>query len=211
MKAMGYAQQVIESISYNTSNGVLSWIGKKSGENSGSSSVNIKEIKVNNSGYADSAGRATNDVNNDRIDDTYAKKSDLLNAIYPVGSIYISTNNNSPQNFLGGTWVRIEGKFLLGAGSGYNAGSTGGEATHTLKKEEMPWHNHAVQHAGRTDTHGGGYYLFAGSTRVTASSQTMSVETRTTLVGTRTDYEGSGNAHNNMPPYLAVYIWKRTA
>ena len=78
MKAMGYAQQVIESISYNTSNGTLSWIGKKSGENSGSGSINIKEIKVNNSGYADSAGRATNDANDDRIDDTYAKKSDGL-------------------------------------------------------------------------------------------------------------------------------------
>lgn len=76
MKAMGYAQQVIESISFNTSNGVLSWIGKKSGETSGSGSFNIKDVKVNNAGYADGAG------NSDKLGnfaaDTYAKKSDLF-------------------------------------------------------------------------------------------------------------------------------------
>lgn len=81
MKAMGYAQQVIESISGNTSNGVLSWTGKKSGSDSGSGSLNIKEIKVNNAGHADSAGsatKATQDGNGQNISSTYAKKSDGL-------------------------------------------------------------------------------------------------------------------------------------
>ena len=90
MKAMGYAQQVIESISFNTSNGTLSWIGKKSGETSGSGSINIKEIKVNSSGYADGAGsanKATNDEYENRISTTYAKKSDLkIHKIYISGS-----------------------------------------------------------------------------------------------------------------------------
>ena len=122
----------------------------------------------------------------------------------------MSTSNNSLQNFLGGTWERIESRFLLGASNRYNAGSSGGEAEYLLTISEMPQHNHTVQHAGQTDTHGG-YYLFAGNTRVTSSSQTMSVETRTTLVGTRTCYAGVSVPHNNMPPYLAVYIWKRTA
>lgn len=94
MKAMGYAQQVIESISFNTSNGVLSWVGKKSGETSGSGSFNIKDVKVNNSGYADGAG------NSDRLGgfdaNTYAKKSDPISA-YTSGSaikILDNTNNN---------------------------------------------------------------------------------------------------------------------
>ena len=102
---MGYAQQVIESISFNTSNGTLSWIGKKSGETSGSGSINIKEIKVNNSGHADSAGyadsagsatKATNDGDNLKISTTYAKKSDPISA-YTSGSaikILDNTNNN---------------------------------------------------------------------------------------------------------------------
>lgn len=99
MKAMGYAQQVIESISFNTSNGTLSWIGKKSGETSGSGSINIKEIKVNSSGHADSAGyadsagsatKATNDGDNLKISTTYAKKSDLFYTL-----IQHLNNNNS--------------------------------------------------------------------------------------------------------------------
>lgn len=115
---MGYAQQVIESISFNTSSGVLSWIGKKSGETSGSGSFNIKDVKVNNSGYADGAG------NSDRLGgfdaDTYAKKSDLKSSYtvdIPIagisfGSVAISSGvniitvgaiaggvNNIPGNF----------------------------------------------------------------------------------------------------------------
>ena len=74
MKAMGYAQQVIESISFNTSNGVLSWIGKKSGVNSGSGSFSIKDVKVRNSGYADGAGNS--DSLGGFAAKTYAKKDD---------------------------------------------------------------------------------------------------------------------------------------
>ena len=70
MKAMGYAQQVIESISYNTSNGVLSWVGKKSGSDSGGGSINIKDIKVNNCGNADTVGGYA--------ESQLAKKSDLM-------------------------------------------------------------------------------------------------------------------------------------
>lgn len=96
MKAMGYAQQVIESISFNTSNGVLSWIGKKSGETSGSGSFNIKDVKVNNSGYADGAG------NSDKLGgfaaDTYAKKSDP-NSTIEVGKLKLKNPYTlSPDN-----------------------------------------------------------------------------------------------------------------
>ena len=137
---------------------------------------------------------------------------DLLNAIYPVGSIYISTNNNSPQNFLGGTWVRIEGRFLLGAGSGYGAGSTGGEATHTLTTGEMPEHSHTVRVYSGVTNGGYSYVAKAGSNYVTSTSTGVTASGTSYSVGNMgTGENGSGRAHNNMPPYLAVYIWKRTA
>ena len=148
MKAMGYAQQVIESISYNTSNGVLSWIGKKSGGNSGSGSVNIKEIKVNSSGYADSAGsaaKATNDGDDNKISTTYAKKDDLnkyagysvlnvnsyknessgaIASVYPAGiwHKFSAVTIKPGVNFLGTS--RAIGNFSILSGSGsWSSGS----------------------------------------------------------------------------------------
>lgn len=62
----------------------------------------------------------------------------LLDIVYPVGSIYQSMNATSPADFIGGTWTKIK-TFLYGADT---AQETGGEVTHTLTKEEMPKHNH---------------------------------------------------------------------
>ena len=135
----------------------------------------------------------------------------LLDSIYPVGSIYMSTSDNSPQNFLGGTWVRIEGQFLLGAGSGYNPGDTGGEATHTLKESEMPRHNHSISAPSSYATGGGGSFLSVEGKAVVRSTQSWSSSGSGGITGIGTDAVGNGNAHNNMPPYLAVYIWKRIA
>lgn len=137
-----------------------------------------------------------------------------LNAIYPVGSIYISTNNNSPQNFLGGTWERIEGRFLLGAGSGYNAGSTGGEATKTLTTNNIPSHTHSVTVAGYRSTYNQGTTNWAGTN---ATTYLLRYVNQSTFSGyglaenIRLNTTGSGNSFSIMPPYLAVYIRKRTA
>jgi len=62
--------------------------------------------------------------------------------MFPIGSIYTSTVNTDPGTFIGGTWTPIQGKFLLAQDSTYTAGSTGGEATHTLTVTEMPTHKH---------------------------------------------------------------------
>lgn len=70
-------------------------------------------------------------------------KVDLANFIYPVGSIYMSTNNVNPATLFGGTWERIQGQFLLASSSNYALGTTGGEATHALTAAEMPSHNHS--------------------------------------------------------------------
>lgn len=195
MKAMGYAKTVIESISGNESSGTLSWVSR-SGDSTTNGSLNIKNIKVNDADKVD--GIHGTDL---------AKKSDLLNAIYPVGSIYISTNNNSPQNFLGGTWVRIEGRFLLGAGSGYNANATGGEATHTLTTDEMPSHNHDISRI-EPGSSGANYTVLAKGTQ----SANYWDSSRTYVIpNVQIGYRGGSRAHNNMPPYYVVYIRRRTA
>ena len=137
----------------------------------------------------------------------------LLNLIYPVGSIYMSVSSTSPATFLGGTWVQIKDTFLLAAGTTYAAGSTGGEATHKLIRDEIPSHNHFLIDTGNTQH----VYTSSKSTatsgswgaRLTANYGTMDVSTETYKL--TTSGSGSDVAHNNMPPYLAVYVWKRTA
>lgn len=75
---------------------------------------------------------------NDEVTDTIndlANNFTFLDAIWPVGSIYLSTQSTDPSTFLGGTWARIQGRFLLGASSTYPAGSTGGAAKHRHGKK----------------------------------------------------------------------------
>ena len=115
--------------------------------------------------------------------------------VYPVGSIYMSVNNTNPSTFFGGTWERLKDRFLLAAGDTYAAGSTGGEATHTLTISEMPRHTHSSK-APIYARNGGNPSMYSG----VGSSYPDVV-----------DYTGGGQAHNNMPPYLAVYVWKRIA
>lgn len=80
----------------------------------------------------------------------------MLNAVYPVGSIYMSVNSTSPSSLFGGTWVQLKDRFLLGAGDTYSNGATGGAATHTLTAAEMPGHTHTVgahSHGLKNHTH----------------------------------------------------------
>lgn len=97
--------------------------------------------------------------------------SDLLNKVYPVGSIYMSAVNVSPASFLGGTWQAIEqGRMLMAAGSSWQAGTTGGSVYHTLTVQEMPAHDHsATETAAGGHTHGAstgsaGAHAHSGST-----------------------------------------------
>ena len=169
--------------------------------------------------------RATNketELKND-IDGT---KASVLNEIkewvndtqHPIGSIYITTNNVNPSSIFGGTWEQLKDRFLIGAGSSYTNGATGGEtshthttAGHTLTVAEMPSHTHAVPNPS---------YYAAISTSDTGYSV---CRTENPPIGTKDGYgtgsTGGGGSHShgdtgsssNMPPYLAVYMWKRTA
>lgn len=129
----------------------------------------------------------------------------LLSLTYPVGAIYLSTSATSPASLFGGSWERIQGRFLLAAGGGYAAGATGGEASHTLTVSEMPSHNHSFTY---------GYHVSSDPTFSQRTAVRFDCNEQTTQgsVDTSTVWPTGGSAaHNNMPPYLAVYAWKRVA
>lgn len=157
----------------------------------------------------------------------YSKTADILKSVYPVGAIYVSTVETNPQILFGfGTWERLEDRFLIGASNTYSAGTTGGEATHTLTTEELPSHTHAqlgakgdaensspVRQAYQND---GNVVVYDSNGAVLWATMKMTDAKkiyRTTTINQDgiTGATGGGKAHNNMPPYLAVYMWKRTA
>lgn len=132
---------------------------------------------------------------------------DFINSFYPVGSIYMSVNDIEPSVLFGGTWEKIKDRFLLASGDTYTNGNTGGEAQHTLTVSELPknigqfnalsWATH------QADTKGA-FTIEQVHADKTAPSGSNWGDANYSL-------SGGGNAHNNMPPYLVVNIWKRTA
>ena len=109
----------------------------------------------------------------------------------------MSVNDTDPALLFGGNWERIEGRFLLAASDKYEAGSTGGEAVHKLTVAEMPSHAHTTS-SGISYTGSGNYNVIGASGYVINAS-----------VGS--SYSGGSGAHNNMPPYLVVYMWQRVS
>lgn len=118
---------------------------------------------------------------------------------YFVGQIIMSTKSTNPSTYLGyGTWKAVlQDRFPLGAGSSYTLGATGGEKTHTLTVSEMPAHTHGVKGGFGSGSMGNGFF------RVDANNPAYQWEPTLSA--------GGGQAHNNMPPYQAVYFWERTA
>lgn len=140
----------------------------------------------------------------------------FVDAFYPIGSVYITFNTANPSTFFGGTWEKIQGKFLLGTDStqGWTLGTTGGEKTHTLTVNEMPSHTHNVLSGA------GGNYTFVasppeytpsgGNSRYYFKYQGVTSELNVGGAGlVNNSYTGGGATHNNMPPYIAVYMWRR--
>ena len=168
---------------------------------------------------------------------------EVVDIVYPVGSIYMSVNSTSPATLFGGTWEQLKDKFLLSAGNIYTNGNTGGEATHTLTINEMPRHTHEQyehNHRGKYHSHNTSTEdeYFVTSEIATANNTSVSynasgnriVDGQTngvpsfhhrestssslvTLYGETASNKNTGGSqeHNNMPPYLVVYMWKRTA
>lgn len=151
----------------------------------------------------------------------------LIDLIYPVDSIYISANSTNPGTWMTGTtWIQLEDRFLLGAGSTYTAGDTGGEASHILTASELPSHDHNINGLKNTPSGTTGkarvsvqedgnivlyhlpstakYNIGVGGTATSGYSPAALGQN-----GGLTGKTGDGTAHNNLPPYLVVYIWKR--
>lgn len=122
-----------------------------------------------------------------------------VSLIYPIGSIYMTIEDINPQDYFGGTWERIRDVFLLACGDTYTNGETGGAKEVALTKEQMPEHSHKENSYNLYNIAGG---LVLGSGNACYANA---------HVGYYTENAGEGKPHNNMPPYLAVYVWKRTA
>lgn len=145
----------------------------------------------------------------------------LMDIIYPVGSIYQSMNAISPASTVGGTWTQLK-TFLYGSTT---SKQTGGEATHTLTVNEMPSHNHSGSTGGAGDHYhnidariiawygqGGGNVLqgagnYFGSVGTFGGQSTSTAGNHTHTIASN----GGGQAHNNLPPYTTCFIWYRTA
>lgn len=134
--------------------------------------------------------------------------TDVLQAVYPVGSLYLNAAvATNPATLLGfGTWVAEgEGRVLVGVGTGTDAnsemrsftlGETDGEYDHTLTIAEMPAHTHDRDYRANT---GGGIHTFPSRSGVSGNQNFP------------TESTGGGESHNNVQPYIAVHIWRRTA
>lgn len=129
--------------------------------------------------------------------------SAIFNAVYPVGTIYTSVSNANPGTIFGGTWEAFgSGKTLVGVDTSdtdfATAQKTGGEKTHTLTIDEMPRHNHDVIKP-RWNTSIGANAVFGSNGSGTGEEYDERA------------YEGGGQPHNILQPYITVYFWKRTA
>ena len=129
----------------------------------------------------------------------------FLDAVYPVGSIYMSVKATNPGTLFGGTWVAIAGKFLLGQNTTYKAGTTGGSTSRTLSIDNIPAHTHML---------GNRFVMWdAGSPYAINSATDWKGKLEYAAYNSdfyKTSSVGSGRSFSIMPPYLAVYIWQRT-
>lgn len=215
----------------------------------------IFEYSLNNSSFTSEQWKA---INSGITADIVALiKKFSLETVYPVGSIYTSTNATSPATLFGfGTWQRIKDKFLLAAGDNFEAGKTGGSSSITLTSENLPRHSHYFFPVGTVESkftgtstyvvvsganhchtagsshgsgfmvdtphgtaHGPGYYgsfisetAYSGVLSMTGYC-TPSGKVKSTFTGESSvsSTTGDGEAFENLPPYLAVYVWERTA
>ena len=178
--------------------------------NSITTAVDYSDIAVSNANTAYTTANEAKASANEITNSFNAFRSTFIDLTYPVGSIYMSVNSTSPSTLFGGSWSQLADRFLIGAGSTYTNGATGGEVSHTLTVDELPSHDH-IQQAGKTNEDGYMWERLPGTGQgngVAAYNNWISESLGLPLYTTST---GGGQSHNNMPPYLAVYMWKRIA
>lgn len=135
------------------------------------------------------------------VDGFVISKLTILNMIYPVGSIFISTSSANPATTMGGTWTRYgQGRVLVGVNESdtdfSTAGKTGGEKTHLQTVDEMPSHTHGFRGGGENNyvrVEPSSTYGYSGNSDKT------------------TNATGGNKPFNLMQPYITTYMWLRTA
>ena len=142
-----------------------------------------------------------------------------LSLVWPVGSIYLSIVATNPATLFGiGTWVAFgAGRVPVGIDAGQaefdTVEETGGAKTHTLTTPEIPSHTHVQDSHTHTIPVGATDDTSAPFDRADAGSNTAGANATTATGGTVATNQnaGGGGAHNNLQPYIVVYMWKRTA
>lgn len=148
-------------------------------------------------------------------DDGTHKTTSFIDLIYPVGSIYISIVSTNPNTLFGrGTWVAFAtGRTIVGIDAGQAefdlVEETGGEKTHTLTESEMPVHTH-IQNAHNHQLYAASNQYASGTNAEVGRGGSLTAEVTASTTATNQN-AGSGAAHNNLQPYIVVYMWKRTA
>lgn len=140
----------------------------------------------------------------------------LLNLIFdrahPVGSYYWSSDSTNPTNLFGGIWEQVTDTFILAAGTTYPAGSSGGEAEHTLIINEIPNHSgHLQKNNGHVTIGNTNMYLGRSILQDYPSGPRGWNNDGGDEMYPAGQSVGGGQAHNNMPPYVVAYCWRRTA
>ena len=178
------------------------------------SNGNVKQLP----GYIQQIDKNKNDI------------ASMMLKIYPVGAIYISASATNPGTLFGGTWEQIKGRFLVAVGAleennntwfgtveagavNCPAGEKGGEAWHTLTVNQMPSHDHRDMRWGGSSGNENGYFGVNAGSETSGRQATwyFNYASGAAQAYFKTGFSGGNAAHNNMPPYLAVYMWKRTA
>ena len=189
---------------------VANIIGLDDNPNEGATPLSSTELK----NTFDKAGTdIKNYINNTLTEELDTKINNIntrIDSLYPIGSIYMSVNNVNPSTIFGGTWEQIEDRFLLASGTTYAAGATGGAATVTLNVNQIPSHRHISDYY-----YPGGeqqWYSDAGASIGGSGYKYIHLNGSIGFHGAQKHSNvGGGQAHNNMPPYLAVYVWKRVS
>lgn len=137
--------------------------------------------------------------------------------LYPVGSYWLTEGSQNPADVIGGgVWEKVGNRFLLGADSEHPAGSTGGEEKHTLTVSEMPSHNHQVsKQVFMISNPSGAFVINDKSFDALAATDNANASYGTSCTSDQKSSilanSGSSQAHNNVPQYRAVNIWRRTS
>lgn len=207
---------------------------------SGSSEViqnNIENVVgTSETPYAGAVGFDRDALLSEVISEINQNPDSILNNVYPVGSVYISINNVSPHDLFGGVWESLPGRFLVGAGASidiskntrsFSGGEANGEYQHLLSTKELPAHTHDgtsseyvhshqyedetfdyFQYVNEFKWHDSNYGVkYADVTRDNRDTDPAGSHSHNLTLGNT----GGSQPHNNMPPYLVVYMWKRVA